>query len=391
MNKSVKTVIVLGSTGSVGTQALDVIKELGLDVVMLTGHKNIKLIAEQIKEFSPEIACVADCDTARELEKMIGNCTTKVIFGEEQMSDALEAHCADVTVHAIAGLAGLASALKASQTPTRLAMANKEAVICAGDMIFDNLRKSGGELVPVDSEHSAVFHCLAENRREGSSLAENVSKIILTASGGPFFGMTSEELERVTPERALAHPTWKMGPKITIDSATLMNKGFEIIEAVRLFGVEPERIEVVIHRQSIIHSMVEYIDNTVIAQLGLPDMRSAVRYALTFPGRAEVRSAGLDFASVGTLTFDRPDEKAFPLLNAGREAYKMGGTALCSLIAADERAVGEFIAGNIGFGDISRAVFAALDKVKVYGISEESIYEARREADEVCYEIIKNM
>ena len=270
-------------------------------------------------------------------------------------------------------------------------MANKEAVICAGDMIFDNIRKNGGELVPVDSEHSAVFQCLAENRREGSSLAENVSKIILTASGGPFFGMTSEELERVTPERALAHPTWKMGPKITIDSATLMNKGFEIIEAVRLFGVEPERIEVVIHRQSIIHSMVEYIDNTVIAQLGLPDMRSAVRYALTFPGRAEVRSAGLDFASVGTLTFDRPDEKAFPLLNAGREAYKMGGTALCSLIAADERAVGEFIAGNIGFGDISRAVFAALDKVKVYGISEESIYEARREADEVCYEIIKNM
>ena len=170
-----------------------------------------------------------------------------------------------------------------------------------------------------------------------------------------------------------------------------MNKGFEIIEAVRLFGVEPERIEVVIHRQSIIHSMVEYIDNTVIAQLGLPDMRSAVRYALTFPGRAEVRSAGLDFASVGTRTFDRPDEKAFPLLNAGREAYKMGGTALCSLIAADERAVGEFIAGNIGFGDISRAVFAALDKVKIYGISEESIYEARREADEVCYEIIKNM
>ena len=271
-------------------------------------------------------------------------------------------------------------------------MANKEAIICAGESIFDNLRRFGGELVPVDSEHSAIFQCLAENRGEASGVcasARSVRRIILTASGGPFFGMKRAELEKVTPERALAHPTWKMGKKITIDSATLMNKGFEIAEAVRLFGVPTEKVDVVVHRQSIIHSMVEYTDNTVIAQLGAPDMRSAIRYSFTYPERGTSLSDPLDFAAIGKLTFDRPDPEAFPLLEAGRAALEMGGTAPCTLIGADESAVDAFLRSELSFNAIADVVFETLNAVTPSAVSEESLAAADAEARRIAGEKLK--
>lgn len=392
-NLSEKTVSVLGSTGSVGTQALDVIRDIGCKVKVLSGYRNVSLLSEQIREFSPEFVVCADEVCAKELSEMVHG-DTVICYGDNTLCEIIEREAADVTVHSIAGLAGAKAALAASRTPTRLAMANKEAIICAGDIIFANMKKSGGELVPVDSEHSAIFQCLSENSgyvSNGAISSNNVSRILLTASGGPFFGWSKDRLASVTPKMALAHPTWKMGPKITIDSATLMNKGFEIIEAVRLFDVRPDQVEVVIHRQSIIHSMVEYIDNTVIAQLGEPDMRSAVRYALSYPERALVTSKGLDFASVGKLTFDSPDENAFPLLSAGRYAYNMGKTALCSLIAADEAAVEAFLGNRIGFNDIARIVYLTLEKVSVYDVSEESLAVSEKEARMISEEIIQGM
>ena len=392
MENEKKSVAILGSTGSIGTQSLDVVRESGLRVKLLAAHKNATLLAKQIAEFSPDTAVCADRETAERVASLTDLGATELRFGADALDDTLLSSPADLTVHAIAGLAGLASALTASRTKTRLCMANKEAIICAGDLIFGNLRRSGGELIPVDSEHSAVFQCLAENRSEASDVcasAKSVRRIILTASGGPFFGRTKEQLEKVTPDMALAHPTWKMGKKITIDSATLMNKGFEIAEAVRLFGVESDRVDVVVHRQSIIHSMVEYTDNTVIAQLGTPDMRNAIRYSFTYPDRGVSLSDPLDFAALGKLTFDRPDADAFPLLNAGRYALSMGGTAPCSLIGADEAAVEAFLCGELSFIAISDVVFGTLDSVKPYEVSEDSLAAADDEARRKARELVK--
>lgn len=381
-----KTVAILGSTGSIGTQTLDVVHELGLRVSLLVGHRNAEVLARQITELSPEKAICADRETAQRIMGMTDVAPDTLLFGEDALDEALLSSPADFTVHSIAGLAGLRSALTASRTKTRICMANKEALICAGELIFGNLRCFGGELIPVDSEHSAIFQCLAENRAKyraddhtqssGVISSKSVKRLLLTASGGPFFGWTREELETVTPEMALAHPTWRMGPKITIDSATLMNKGFEIVEAIRLFGVSPDQIDVVVHRQSIIHSMVEYTDNTVIAQLGAPDMRSAIRYAFTYPERAEVSSAPLDFAALGSLTFDSPDTDVFPLLDAGRLAYEMGGTAPCTLIGADEEAVDAFLCGELGFCQIADVTFETLEAAQTETVSEESLREA---------------
>lgn len=387
MNIQNKTVAVLGSTGSIGCQTLDVVRQLGLRVSLLVGHKNASELARQISEFSPDTVICADRETAERIRGMTDVAPDVLRFGEDALDEELLCRPADFTVHAIAGLAGLRSALAASRTKTRICMANKEALICAGELIFENLRTGGGELIPVDSEHSAIFQCLAENRGEKTDAAaspKSVKRLILTASGGPFFGRTGEELDGVTPEMALAHPTWRMGPKITVDSATLMNKGFEIAEAIRLFGVSPDMVDVVVHRQSIIHSMVEYTDNTVIAQLGAPDMRSAIHYAFTYPERAVVSSAPLDFASVGTLTFDRPDAGVFPLLEAGRTAYRMGGTALCTLIGADEEAVAAFLRGELGFRQIADVTLETLEGAQILPVSEEALCEADRRAREIA-------
>ncbi|MBQ9716620.1 MAG: 1-deoxy-D-xylulose-5-phosphate reductoisomerase, partial [Clostridia bacterium] len=328
---------------------------------------------------------VADEATAVKLRETMGDDTPEVICTPDELLDAVRTTDADIIFHSIGGLEGTATAFASAESGKRVAMANKEAIIAAGDLIFDRIRASGGDFIPVDSEHSAVFRCL-----EGRASAANLKKILLTASGGPFFGRTADELRSVTPEEALAHPTWKMGAKITIDSATLMNKGFEIIEAVRLFGVPEDRVEVVVHRQSIIHSMVEYTDHTVIAQLSHPDMRDCIRYAATAPYTAHVASPGLDFAKLATLTFAAPDTAAFPLLDAARQAVRIGGTAPVSLIAADEEAVAAFLEKKTGFTEISSLVLETLGMVDVsYEISEESISEAARQAREICGNLIK--
>ena len=383
--RNIKKAMVLGSTGSVGTQTLDVVRELGLDVTFLAAGRNVKLLAEQIREFHPHTVSVADGKTAAELRKLLGSEAPEILWAADEFLDAVRTSDADIIFHSIGGLEGTATAFAAAESGKRVAMANKEAIIAAGDLIFDRIRASGGDFIPVDSEHSAVFRCL-----EGRNGTANLNKILLTASGGPFFGRSAEELKSVTPEEALAHPTWKMGPKITIDSATLMNKGFEIIEAVRLFGVPEDRVEVVVHRQSIIHSMVEYTDHTVLAELSYPDMRDCIRYAATAPDTAKVAAEGLDFAKLATLTFASPDPAAFPLLDAARQAVRTGGTAPVSLIAADEEAVAAFLAKKIGFTEISSLVLETLGKADVsYDISEESISEAARQAREICGNLIK--
>ncbi len=384
-NRPIRTAAVLGSTGSVGTQTLDVIRELGLDVTFLAAGRNVTLLAEQIREFHPRLVSVADEQAAFALRDLLDDDPPEILCSPDDTLDAIRTSDADILYHSIGGLEGTSAAFAAADSGKRVAMANKEAIIAAGDLIFDRIRASGGDLIPVDSEHSAVFRCL-----EGRHGTADLNRILLTASGGPFFGRSAESLRSVTPEEALAHPTWKMGAKITVDSATLMNKGFEIIEAVRLFGVPEDRVDVVIHRQSIIHSMVEYTDRTILAELGRPDMRDCIRYAATAPHTAKVDVPALDFAKLATLTFAAPDTNAFPLLDAARQAIRTGGTAPVSLIAADEEAVAAFLAKNIGFTEISSYVLETLGKIEVsYTITEESISEAARQAREICGNLIK--
>ncbi|MGN1346121.1 MAG: 1-deoxy-D-xylulose-5-phosphate reductoisomerase [Eubacteriales bacterium] len=384
-DRQIRRAVVLGSTGSVGTQTLDVIRELGLEVRLLAAGRNVRKLAEQIRAFHPCVAAVADRESADQLREMLGNDAPEILYAPDEFLDAVRTTDADIIFHSIGGLEGTRSAFAAAESGRRVAMANKEAIIAAGELIFEKVRASGGDFIPVDSEHSAIFRCL-----EGRDGTASLKKIHLTASGGPFFGWTAEKLKAVTPEEALAHPTWKMGPKITIDSATLMNKGFEIMEAVRLFGVTEERVEVVIHRQSIIHSMVEYNDNTVIAELGLPDMRDCIRYAATAPHAACVDTPGLDFSRLAGLTFAAPDPAAFPLLDAARQAIRTGGTAPVSLIAADEEAVAAFLAKKIGFTELSSVVLETLGRIDVsYAITGEIIAEAARQAREICGELMK--
>ncbi len=387
-----RKVAVLGSTGSVGTQAIDALSVTDCEYVLLTGGKNIELLAQQVRMTKVPLCAVPDEKTAEGLKILLAGENVKILGGPDAVCEGIKECGADLFVHSISGMAGIPAALEVSKTGARLAIANKEAIISLGDIIFDNIRKYGGELIPVDSEHSAIFQCLMTSGAvdaKGGSRPEMVKRILLTASGGPFFGMKREELEKVTPEMALAHPTWKMGPKITIDCATLMNKGFEIIEAARLFNVDIDKIEVLVHRQSIIHSMVEYIDTTVMAQLGTPDMRHCVRYALTYPERMVVNESGLDFATLSKLTFDVPDREAFPLLDTAVNAYKMGTTAPAALIAADEEAVAAFIKGDIGFCSIYDTVSEAMEKYtpdSVYSV--ESIFEAEKAARAIARQII---
>lgn len=362
--QNIKKIAILGSTGSVGHQALGVAEGGRYQIDFLTGGQNLKLLAEQVRKFDVHKVAVADASSVSDLRLLLAGESVSVVGGEEAICELISCSEADTFVHSISGLAGIPYAIEASKTGKRLAIANKESIISLGELIFENVRNNKGELIPVDSEHSAIFQCLLTSdavNASGDFKPEIVKRILLTASGGPFFGMTKEQIEKVTPEMALAHPTWSMGQKITIDCATLMNKGFEIIEAVRLFGVEIDKIEVLVHRQSIIHSMVEYIDNMVIAQLGHPDMSSCIRYALTYPERSFAASSGVDFAALGKLTFDRPDREVFPLLDAAIRAYRMGTTAPTALIASDEEAVSAFIDGKIRFCDISDIVCETLE------------------------------
>lgn len=367
-----KTIALLGATGSIGRQTLEVVRELGLSVAALTAHTQIDLLERQARQLMPRLAVLYDEAAAQELRRRLRGTGIEVMAGEEGLLAAATLPEADTVVTAVMGSVGLKPTLAAIRQGKRIALANKETLVCAGELVMDAAAQYGAEIVPVDSEHSAVFQCLQGCRDRGE-----VKRILLTCSGGPFYGRTFEELEHVTAADALRHPNWHMGPKITVDSATLMNKGLEIIEAMRLYRLPVEQVQAVIHRQSIVHSLVEYRDGALLAQLGTPDMKLPIRYALTYPCRAESPDAPLDLLTCGALTFAPPDETAFPCLRLARQAAKTGGTACAILNGANEAAVGLFLAGEIGFNDIPRRVERAMERVPVqYKPSLADILEA---------------
>ncbi|MBR5539644.1 MAG: 1-deoxy-D-xylulose-5-phosphate reductoisomerase [Clostridia bacterium] len=367
-------ILVLGSTGSVGTQALDVARAHNIRVDALTGGRNVALIEEQVREFKPRLCAMADEEAAKDLAARIADTDTKVLSGTEGIIEVIEKTAAKTAVNSILGLAGLAPTLAAAKRGMRIAIANKETLVAAGEIVKTAVRENGGELIPVDSEHSAIFQCLhCGQKRE-------VKRLLLTASGGPFYGYTSEQLRKVTRADALKHPTWSMGAKITIDSATLMNKGLEVIEAVRLFDVAPSQVQVVVHRESIIHSAVEYIDNAVIAELSHPDMRECVQFALTYPERTAAVIEPLDLFKVGTLTFKEPDRKTFKLLDLAYNSVEQGGLLPAVLSSANEEAVALFLKEKIEFWQIAEVVEEALnsfDNRQEFNI--EDVFDADRE------------
>ena len=371
-----KTIALLGATGSIGRQTLEVVRELGISVAALTANKQIDLLERQARQFMPRLAVLYDETAALELQRRLRGTGIEVMAGEEGLLCAASLPEADTVVTAVMGSVGLKPTLAAIERGKRIALANKETLVCAGELVMDAAEQYGAEIVPVDSEHSAVFQCLqgCRDRRE-------VKRLLLTCSGGSFYGRSFDELERVTAADALRHPNWHMGAKITIDSATLMNKGLEIIEAMRLYRLPVERVQAVIHRQSIVHSLVEFRDGALLAQLGTPDMKLPIRYALTYPYRAESADTPLDLLQCGALTFAQPDEAAFPCLRLARQAAQTGGTACAILNGANEAAVGLFLEGKLGFNDISRCVERALERVTVqYRPSLADILEADRAA-----------
>ena len=347
-----RTLAVLGATGSVGRQALEVADEHGLTITLLSANRSLDDMESLARRYQPKAVAMADEVAAGALKTKLADTAVVVFGGEQGILEAIDyvADQTDTYVNSILGMAGLAPSLAVVKTGKRLALANKESLVIAGAHVLSRASESGCEIIPVDSEHSAIFQSL----RAGEG--KEVKRLILTASGGPFRKMDKEELARVTKQDALRHPTWQMGQKITIDSATMMNKGFEVIEAAHLFGITPDRIDVVIHPESIIHSAVEYIDGTVIAEMSLPDMRSCVRYALFHPHRVEANVAPLDFFALGRLTFDRPNHEAFPLLALAGECFAMGGAMPAILNAANEVAVAAFLAEQISFLSISEIV-----------------------------------
>ena len=371
-----KTIALLGSTGSVGRQTLEVARELGLTVAALTAHTNIDLLEQQARQFRPRLAAVYDPDAACVLRERLSNMDIQVLAGEEGLLTAATAEEADTLVTAVMGSVGLAPTLAAIRQGKRIALANKETLVCAGELVMAAAAEYDAEIIPVDSEHSAVFQCLQGCRDRGE-----VRRILLTCSGGPFYGKTHDELEHMTAADALHHPNWRMGAKITVDSATLMNKGLEVIEAMRLYALPVEQVQPVIHRQSIVHSLVEFRDGAVLAQLGTPDMKLPIRYAMTYPYRAASPDAPLDLLQCGSLTFAAPDEGAFPCLHLARQCGKTGGTSCAILNGANEAAVALFLRGEIGFNDIHRCVERALSRVAVkYQPSLADILEADRAA-----------
>ena len=371
-----KTIALLGATGSIGRQTLEVARELGLTVAALTAHTNIDLLEQQARQFRPRLAAVYDAAAAAVLRDRLSDTDIEVLAGEEGLLAAATLAEADTLVTAVMGSVGLAPTLAAIRQGKRIALANKETLVCAGELIMSAAAEYGAEIIPVDSEHSAVFQCLQGCRDRGE-----VRRILLTCSGGPFYGKTHDQLEHVTAADALRHPNWHMGAKITIDSATLMNKGLEVIEAMRLYALPVEQVQPVIHRQSIVHSLVEFRDGALLAQLGTPDMKLPIRYALTYPYRAETPDAPLDLLQCGALTFAAPDEDAFPCLRLARQCGKTGGTSCAILNGANEAAVALFLRGDIGFNDIHRCVERALSRVAVkYQPSLADILEADRAA-----------
>jgi len=354
----IKCVSILGSTGSIGRQSLDIIDNLKIPVAALAAGTSAERMAQQCRKYLPKLAVMATAEAAEELSQMISDLPIDVAYGEKGLIRAAELPEADCVITAVVGMVGLKPTLAAIQKGKRIGLANKETLVCAGELVMAEAEKYGAEIIPVDSEHSAIFQCLIGNPRKSE-----IQRLILTCSGGPFFGMDRERLCSVTKADALRHPNWKMGPKITVDCATLMNKGLEVIEAMRLYSVPLEKVDVVIHRQSIIHSMVEFTDGAVMAQMGSPDMRLPIQLAMTYPERTACPVPALDLLSCGALTFAAPDMTAFPCLALARDCAKAGGTACPAMNGANEVAVALFLQDEIGFYDIYRLVSAAVDAV----------------------------
>lgn len=354
------TISILGSTGSIGRQTLDVAKQLGLRVAALTANSGVERMEEQARQFRPRLAVLTDETAAKDLAVRLADTDVKVLGSSGALEEAATTPEADTVVTAVVGMVGLKPTLAAIQEKKRIALANKETLVCAGQLVMDAADRCGAEIVPVDSEHSAIFQCV-----QGCADRREIRRLILTCSGGPFYGMSFDEVGKMTKADALRHPNWKMGPKITVDCATLMNKGLEVIEAMRLYRLPLERVDVVIHRQSIVHSLVEYRDGAVLAQLGTPDMRLPIRYAMTYPERGENPEEPLDLLACPPLTFAAPDRKAFPCLRLAEEAAAEGGTACAILNGANEEAVRLFLADRIGFHDIAALVAKARAAVPV--------------------------
>lgn len=370
-----KKVSVLGSTGSIGTQTLDIIRRdsENFSVSALAAGSNVALLEEQAREFMPKMVAVASADAAKDLKTRLSDTDILVLSGEEGLCEAAAIEDADITLGAIVGIAGLKPVLSAIEKGKDIALANKETLVTAGDIVMAKAKEKNVKILPVDSEHSAIFQCL-----DGKS---DINKIYLTASGGPFFGKKKADLENVTLKDALKHPTWSMGAKITIDSASLANKGLEVIEATHLFGVTADKIEVVVHRQSIVHSMVEFKDGAIIAQLGSADMRTPISVALNYPLRSEVSGKFLDIFSVGSLTFEKPDTDTFRMLALAFKASKAGGTMPTVLNGANEEAVSAFLNGKCRFLDIADIVEGAMENHKIKEKPALSdIFDADREA-----------
>ena len=373
-----KTISILGSTGSIGRQTLDVAQQLDLRVATITAHASVERMEEQIRQFHPALAVLTDEAAARDLRARVADTDTTVVGGFEGLMEAATLPQADTVVTAVVGMVGLQPTLAAIGEKKRIALANKETLVCAGELVMDAAEQAGAEIVPVDSEHSAIFQCL-----QGCADRREIRRLILTCSGGPFYGMSYDEVGKMTKEDALRHPNWTMGPKITVDCATLMNKGLEVIEAMRLYRLPLSQVSVVIHRQSIVHSLVEYRDGAVLAQLGTPDMRLPIRYAMTYPNRGENPAEPLDLLSCPPLTFAQPDRTAFPCLRLAEEAAAQGGTACAVLNGANEEAVRLFLADRIGFHDIPDLVAQARAEVAVVtSPTLEDILEADRLARE---------
>lgn len=381
-----KTMSVLGSTGSIGTQSLEVAKKHKIRVAALSANSNVRLLAKQAREFDVLYACICDESKAYELTQLLEGTNTRVLSGYEGLLQIAQLDGVDILLNALVGMVGLEPTLKAIEHGTDIALANKETLVAGGKLVIELARKKNVRIYPVDSEHSAIFQCL-----QGNNIKE-LRKIILTASGGPFFGKKKEELKNVTVEQALAHPNWSMGKKITIDSATLMNKGLEFIEAMWLFDLKPEQIEIVVHRQSVVHSAVEYNDHSVIAQLGVPDMKIPIQYALVFPQRVDCPTKELSLTDYGTLSFEKPDYETFDCLTACIKAITKGGNLPASVNGANEEAVGLFLEKKIGFLDIGRLVTKCLEATE-YKETEslEDVLEADRAARRFVKENYKNI
>lgn len=378
-----KHLSILGATGSIGTQTIDILSSIDAEVVALTTNRNIKLLEQQARALHPKLCVAFDETAARDLKIALADTDITVMSGMDGLVAAATHPDCDTVVTAVVGMVGLLPTLAAIDAGKDIALANKETLVCAGGLVMEAARKKGVHILPVDSEHSAIFQCV--QACQGNPL----DKIILTASGGPFFGKTAEELRSVTREQALKHPNWSMGAKITTDSATMMNKGLELIEAMWLYDLPQEKIEIVVHRESIIHSLIEFVDGAVLAQLGVPDMRLPIQYALTYPARVPCKVPRLSLAEVGKMTFYPPDDKAFPAMNLARQAASRKGNAGAVLNGANEAAVGLFLSDKLPFWRIPELVAQTMERIPfVNDPTLDDILTSDREAREAVLSLV---